>query len=63
MLFYEERFNSHQIHNTLSTLKNRIENLVSEQGEDALLEHATRLIKILSYTETFLNLSDPDKVS
>lgn len=62
MSFYEEKINSHEVHNTLLTLKNRIENLVSEHGEDVLLEHATRLIKILSYTETCLKLSDPEKI-
>ncbi len=64
MSFYEERLNTHQVHNTLSTLKTRIEKLISEQFvEDVVLEHLIRLINILSYTETSLKLSDPEKVA
>ncbi len=60
MTFYEERFNSHQVHNTLLTLKNRIENLISGQDDQSILEHLNRLIKIISYAESVFRLIDPD---
>jgi len=60
MSFYEERFNAHQVHNTLSTLKTRIENLISGQKDESILEHLNRLMKIISYTGSALKLIDPD---
>lgn len=62
MSIYEDKFNNHPLHENLDTTTKRLEAVTSEVSETEVLDHLTRLVKIVSYAKSSLSNLDPSFV-